>query len=329
MNLLAVLFLFIAAFCHAQPTGSSKLYLDIVHQNDTLSYGNCFSHNLDRAKFKILCHGYQLIDVSRDATGFKNSTPGPIFIKTLMTDQHHILLINANLDTMDIEIRNAFRRYYLCLTFQKGQFKMYVNDQLKHRWNVNALPFKWIKDIYYIYDITPKDWEPFRVNQLKDESEYFISKQFEKQGLLAKPIIPEDDPNFRNPRRINNLHLEVADFNFDGIKDYREKKWNDSSRWNYFLYSNHVGGFILDTLLSSMDNTIFDPEKKIHIGTKTIKIDSLTRRMFQYEWVNGEFILHRQIDFIHASPNSEKVDTYIFELQNGEMWLKEVIRGCE
>jgi hypothetical protein len=323
-----ILLIFIASTCLAQPTGHQKLFLEVMDMGSTVHFKNRFDQSgFDQLK-KIEYQGYELIDISSNATGFRFYPANGLIHKTLMTNDHHILIVKNNKDTMNIEILNAFNIYFLGISFQKGHFKFYVNDLLEHRWAINTLPFKYINH-KNTYDITPPDWEIFRVSNAKVPYDYFISKQYARLNILVNPVAPQDDPNFRNPRRVNHLKKEVADYNFDGQKDYREHKLNDSTRWNYFIYTNMADGFVLDTLLSKLDFTTFDFEKKTFIGQKTTRVDPKNTQVDNYEFINGKFTLVRQMLCVHAFPNSERMDCSVYVLKNGEMVFKELIKGCE
>ena len=315
--------------CLAQPTGHQKLFLEITDNSDILHFENSFKKNEQGRKTSLTYNTYELKDISHTPTGFEFYPSAEYLHKTLMNDDHHIQIVKNKTDTMNIEILNAFQVYFLNIPFQKGNFKLYVNDEKSHEWNYNTLPHKTINTEQYVYDITPAYWSVFQVDNRKAEEDYFISVQFAKQHLLAKPVIPEEDPNFRNPRRIRNLKIEVADFNFDGKEDYREQKMNDKTKWNYFIYEDSLEEYALDALLSSLDDCHFDFNKKTFTGLKTTRIDSLTTLMDNYEYIEGEATIVRQVQCIHAYPNSEKIDCSVYILENGALVFKELIKGCE
>lgn len=315
--------------CLAQPTGHQKIFLEITDNGDTLHFENIFKKNEQGRKTSLTYKTYELKDISDNQTGFEFYPRAEFLHKTLMTDDHHIQIVKNKTDTMNIEILNASNVYFLNIPFQKGNFKLFVNDGKLYKWNYNTLPYKRVTTESFVYDITPKDWSVFLLDNRKLEKDYFISVQFAKQQLLAKPVIPEDDPNFRNPRRIHNLKVEVADFNFDGQKDYREHKINDSTKWNYFIYKDADTGYELDTLLSSLDVCYFDFERKIFIGSKTTKTNPVSTQMDNYEYIEGKTTLVRQVQCVHAFPNSEKMDCSVYILENGKLVFKELIKGCE
>lgn len=315
--------------CLAQPTGHQKIFLEISDSSDTLHFESSFKKNEQGQKASLSYKNYELKDISNNQTGFEFYPRAKYLHTTLMTDDHLIQIVKNKTDTMNIEILNAFNVYFLHIPFQKGNFKLFVNDGNLYKWNHNTLPYKMVTSESIVYDISPNDWSVFILDNRKLEKDYFISVQFAKQQLLAKPVMPEDDPNFRNPRRIQNLKVEVADFNFDGQKDYREHKMNDSTKWNYFIYKDSILGFALDTLLSSLDLCYFDFENKKFIGSKTTRIDSLSTQTTVYENIDREVTLVQQKLCVQAFPNSEKSDCFISVLENGKWVDKEPILGAE
>ena len=325
-----LLFLFTLSPCLAQPTGHQKLFLAFRDKGDTIHFEKSMGTAEDFTHYKTLTQPkYQLTDISANASGFSWYPPNEFIHKTLMTQNHRLRLVKNRKDTMTIEINNAFNVYFLCISFQKGHFRLYVNDGVQHKWLFNTLPYKRLNNGTDIYDITPPDWRLFEVNAGKIPQDYFISTQFRKLNILAKPVAPEDDPNFRNPRRVNNLRIELADYNFDGQQDYRERKMNDPNGWNYFLYTNPSTGFVLDTLLSQMDVTSFDPEKKQFVGQKTTRVNNTTTQRDNYTYINGQLTLVAQQICVHASLHSEKMDCTVYELKNGQMVFKQLIKGAE
>lgn len=328
-SILQIIVILTALPCFAQPTGHQKIFLEITDHGDTLDFKSCFKKDEIGHKTILAYKNYQLLDIGNNPTGFQLYPRSEFIHKTLMTDDHQIEIVKNNIDTMHIEILNAFNVYFLSIPFQKGNFRFYVNDGNENKWLVNTLPYKSMKTESRVYNITPLNWTVFQVNASKPEQDYFISKQFEKQQILLKPIIPEDDPNFRNQRRINNLKVEVADYNFDGQKDYREYKMNDTTKWNYFIYKDSVKGYVLDSLLSSLDNCYFDFEKKAFMGSKTTRINPELTQMDNYEYIDEKIILVRQMQCVHAFPNSERMDCSVYILENGSLVFKELIKGCE
>jgi hypothetical protein len=274
--------------CSAQPTGHQKLFLEIIDNGETLHFENNFRKNELRSKQSFNYKNYQLSDISKNNTGFAFYSENEFIHKTLMTDDHHIQIVRDGIDIMQIEILNAFNVYFLQIPFQKGNFRMYVNDGKENQWFVNILPYKPVNKNATVHNITPIDWSVFEVGSDKTERDYFIALQFEKQQLLAKPLIPEEDPNFRNPRRINTLRIETADYNFDGQKDYREHKFNNHKEWNYFIYKDSITGFVLDSLMSRLHITKFDFEKKTFEVKKNRNRNEDFLQIDTYEFVSGK-----------------------------------------
>lgn len=327
--LIPLIIFFITWSCHAQPTGSARIYLEIHDNGDTLHFENCFHPNEQGRKTTLHYKKYKLIDISTNPTGFNFHSRDKYIHKTFMEKHHYIQIIKNKKDTMSIEMLNAYNRYFLSIPFQKGNFRLSINDGKLHKWNYNTLPYKRVNTEGFIYDITPTDWTVFRVDNSKLEQAYFLSDQFAKQHILVKPILPEDDPNFRNPRRISHLKKEVEDYNFDGNKDYREQRFNDTTKWNFFLYKDSIIGYELDTFLSNLDHTYFDFEKKTFSGFKTTKMNSGLTQIDTFQYLEGKPILVRQMKCEPISPNSTKMDCSVYLLENGELVLKQRLTASE
>jgi len=295
--------------CLAQPTGYQKIFLEITDGVDTLNFKGYFKLHKYGSKSNLNYKKYQLLDVSKNPTGFEYYPDRGYIHKTLMTDDHEIVIVKNNTDTMRIQLLNAFNVYFLSIPFQKGRYRMIVNDGHENKWAVNTLPYKKLNNEQIVYDLTPTDWSPFRVSKGIVSPNYTVETQFRKQGLLAEPVLPENDPNFKNPRRMNNLRLETADYNFAGKKDYREQKWNNTKEWNYFIYTDTTKGYVLDTVLSSLDIVEFDFEKKtcrVRNGkSNNSKIDT-------YQIINGQPSIVPQ-GKARVSDNDEKPKTIVKE----------------
>lgn len=324
-----LLFLLPVTVVYAQPTGYQKLYLGASDQGRVIPFEQSLADADGRRRNHLLQPPYELTDAGSGAVGF-SFYPGERFVyKTMMTRNHEILLIRNQKDTMRVELLEAFNVYYLHLAFRPGHFRMIVNDGPGHRWPVNTLPFREINGGQPVFDLTPNDWTPFEVDKTKIPSDYFISTHFALQNLLARPVLPEEDPNFRNPRRVNYLRLELGDYNFDGQKDYREQKYTDPARWNYFIYTNPATGYVLDTLLSSLDVVSVDTGKKQLFGYKTVRVTALLTQRLMYEFREGALTLVRRQDCVQAAPNAEKMDCSDYEWVAGEWILRRVIKGAE
>lgn len=306
-SLLHIILLCIVVPCLAQPTGHQKIYFEITDNGDTLDFKNRFKLNKYGSKNRLSIPNYQLIDVSKMHTGFEYYPDRGYIHKTLMTDDHEILIVKNKKDTMRIQIFNAFNVYFLSIPFQKGRFIMGVNDGRENKWAVNTLPYKKLNNEQIVYNLTPNNWNAFRVSEDNVSPNFSIETQFRKQGLLAEPVLPEEDPNFKNPRRINYLRLEVEDYNFDGKKDYREQKWNNIQDWNYFIYADSTKGYVLDTILSEMNIVEFDFEKrnfKVQVNASNLN------RVEIYQLVNGKPSIVQQ-DKAKISGNDNKPKTIV------------------
>lgn len=326
---LHILLFCLALPCFGQPTGHQKIFLEITDSGDTLNFKSCFKKDEIGRKTILEFKNYQLLDIGDNQTGFQLYPRREFIHKTLMSRDHQIEIVKNKIDTMRIEILNTFNVYFMSIPFQKGNFRLYVADENKEEWLENTLPYKQVTNEQIVYNITPLNWNTLQIKTNKPDHEYWISKQFEKQYLFSKPIIPEDDLNFRNLGRINNFRKEVADYNFDGQQDYRELKMNDTTKWNYFIYAISNHGYVLDTLLSSLDICYFDFEKKSFIGSKTTRINSELTQMDYYEYIDGRTTLVRQMQCVQAFPNSEKMDCTYYVLQNGKMVFEKLIKGAE
>lgn len=322
--------------CSAQPTGHQRIFLEVTDANDTIHFEKMFKKNQFRNYTKLNYKNYQLIDLSKSLTGFSLHGQFGYIYKTLFSDDHQFHIVRNGTDIMQIEILNAFNVYFLSIPFQKGNFKMYVNDAKENSWNFNTLPYKQLNANEQIYDITPQDWSVFEVRSDRSEQDYFISKQFEKQHLLVTPVLPENDPNFRNPRRINTLKIELADYNFDGQLDYREHKWNNSKSWNYFVYKDSVSGYVLDSLMSSLDITYFDFEKKIFTVKNSNSKHADINALDTYEFLSGKPTRIRNIQPQSVAQNElPKIEepriasTQTYDRQPFQFVFKKNISGIE
>lgn len=285
---LHIILLCLALPCLAQPTGHQKIFLEITDGADTLDFTSYFKTHKYGRKTNLNYKKYQLLDVSKNQTGFEYYQDRGYIHKTMMTDDHEILIVKNKKDTMRIQLFNAFNVYFLSISFQKGNYRMIVNDGHENKWAVNTLPYKKLNSEQTVYNLTPTDWSPFRVSMGILSPNYTVETQFRKQGLLAESVLPENDPNFRNPRRISTLRVETADYNFDGQKDYREHKLKNPKEWNYFIYKDSISGFVLDSFMSNLNITKFDFEKKTFEVNKSRKRNDEFAQIDIYEFVLGK-----------------------------------------
>ncbi len=313
----------------AQPTGHQKIYLQIIDNGDTIHFENLFGKSNFKRFTEIKYKGYQLADIGESRAGFSKYPNNAFFHKTLYKDDHRLQIISPTNDTMDLEIINAFNVYFLSIAFQKGDFKMYINDDKEFSWNHSSLPVKAMANEQIVYNITPTDWNFFLVNKNKIQQDYFISNLINKQQSNLRPIIPEDDPNFKNGGRLTSLLTEYADYNFNGFKDVRKKKTSDTARWDYFIYNVDSNTHKQDSLLSNLDVAAFDFEKKTFLGYKTTQVSQLLTFMDNYEYVDKKLTLVRHVECVHAFVHSEKIDCSVYALVNGKMQFIKIIKGAE
>ncbi len=319
----------LATSCLAQQKASTALFIEIIDQADTIHFEQYLDGRVNGNEVILKSKNYQLLDMSASPTGFGFYYSDGYIHKIIASNNHRLLLVKNQIDSMNIEIVDANHDYFLSIKFQEGNYLILVNDQVQHDLLLKTLPTKDLKSRKWIINISPLNWSDFQVNANKIHDDYSICRYFEKLHQSTKPIIPEDNQNFRNQRQINDTTKEYADYNFDGKLDYRERKTKDITKWNYFIFSEQVQGFVEDTLLSGLDNCHFDFEKKEFAGSKTIRVHQQLTQVFYYEFVGGKFTLVYLMECVHVFPNSERMDCSVFELVDGEMVFKELIKGCE
>lgn len=164
MKLILQTFLILIALpCFAQSTGHQKIFLEIADNGYTLDFKSCFKKNKQVQKTSLGFRSYQLFDISKNPTGFEFYSRDEYIHKTLMTDNHHIQIVKNKNDTMSIEIMRAFNVYFLSIPFQRGYFRLCVNDGNINKWSINSLPNKLMKTQSLVYNITPIDWKAIEV----------------------------------------------------------------------------------------------------------------------------------------------------------------------
>jgi hypothetical protein len=326
MKTIFSIFLLLAAIpCFAQPTGHQKIFLEVSDNGQIIPFEDNFSPSKVERLNKVVYKNYVLYDEGRGKTGFGKYSRGEYFYKTLMTDNAHLRLVRNKTDTMNIEIRDAFDVFFLKIPFQKGDFRLILS---KKRWYQTVLPKKTITGEQNVYDITPSDWTLFKVAKDMPEADYRLAKLYLNSQNPAAVTIPEDDPNFRNQKKLPPSKREVGDFNFDKTPDYREQVV-DSYQWNYFIFNTVTNAFELDTALSSLDMAVFDFKNQKFAGNKTVKVDNLTTRMEYYEFIDGKITMTKERICTQKSENSERSDCVDSELENGVWIFKRVILGAE
>ena len=149
---------------YSQPTGHQKIFLEITDNADTLDFNRSFRKNQLKSKPSLWYKNYQLKDIGSYSTGFQKYPSNPYFHKKLMTKNHTIEIIKNKKDTMHIEINNAFKVYFLSISFQKGNYKINLNDNSLNDDFISSKPSELLKTEQFFINITPKDWNKFKVN---------------------------------------------------------------------------------------------------------------------------------------------------------------------
>jgi hypothetical protein len=321
-------FLLLLNYSYSQPTGYQKLFIEIKDDNYVIDFKKSFKKSKIERFDKINNKNYQLIDLSYSGSGFSFYPKSNYIHKTLMTKNHHLLIIKNGIDTMSIELLNCFGVYFLSIPFQKGNYKMYINDDPEWKVDFTLIPKKEISTEQLVYNITPSYlWKRLEVSKGKDQFDYNL---FPILGFTSnsRAQIPEDNPGFKGDFS-NKIDTIKNDYNFDGLSDYRLKSKIDSSKWDYYIYDNQTGTFIKNTLLSSLDNKVFNFKDKTFVGYKKIKIDRLTVQTDFYQFINGYFVLSQRTICHQKQENSERIDCDYYNIVDGkEIYLKS-IKGAE
>lgn len=165
MKLLLIL-IFVATTLryYSQPTGHQKIFLEITDNTDTLDFNSCFKKNQMKSKPSLWYKNYELKDIGLYSTGFQKYPMQHFFHKKLMSENHTIEIIKNKKDTMHIEINNAFNVYFLSISFQKGNYILNLNDISLNDYFSTSKPAELLKTEQFFNNITPKDWNKFKVN---------------------------------------------------------------------------------------------------------------------------------------------------------------------
>lgn len=198
-SFILIIFTLITLPCSAQYNAFQKLCLAFTDNNDTIHFEQCLLNTPFEEKTKLVKDNYQLLDISSSPTGFSYFPNAKYIQKELIQQYHRIEIIRNNMDTMSIELFNAYDHYFLSIPFQKGNFRMYVTDgnSFDDHKLIRTLPRIELQPDSWFYNISPCDWSVFEVKSNKKEEDYFVSTQFEKQHLLANPIINDSNPDFK------------------------------------------------------------------------------------------------------------------------------------
>jgi len=320
-----ILFCFALPF-FAQPTRHQKIFFEITDNGDTLDFESCFKKNEIGRKTLLEYRNYKLIDISDNKTGFQLYPKSELIHKTLMTDDHHLQIVKNNIDTMNIEIYNAFDVYYLNIPFQKGYYKLYVNDDLDFTWNYTLLPKVTISTQKIVYNITPRNWKAIEVKQETKEEFYFlinnlndITIQLLKKNIGSKiPALPLSEK------------MEQEDYNCDGIIEFRIKSSLNNTKWDYFIFDKNSNTFKLDTFLSNTNGAIHNTKEPYFLYYKDIKIDSLTNQTDVFKCMHGEYALIKRTICSQPYHYAERIDCDFYEAnEKGELILIEHRQGEE
>lgn len=319
--------------CFSQPVGQ-PLYLLVTDNSDTLRFEENFNAKKHKRLLTLKYEKYQLIELSEFKMGFEKYTQSKFIHKSLMSKNHHILLIKNKQDTMEIEIRNCYSPAFLKIPFKKGKFKIYFNDKIDIRWDFTAFPIIFVSHNIQVYDITPKDWRNFEIRETKPEAYYYLSKEYEPvvEKITTQQAAQQIVKDFTNTVQLtlpDTLKLDKGDYNFDGFTDYRIGEVRDTSRNDYFIYNLTSKTFEKDTLLSSIISAHFDFVKKEFYGYKTVQLSELTRQIDLYRNIDNQVTLVSRKVCRRKHDLSERTDCIIYELVNGELIFKEAIPGAE
>ena len=325
-TLLQIILFFLAVLCFAQPTGHQKIFLEITDDGDTLNFKSCFKKGEIGRKTWLESRKYQLIDIGDNKPGFQLYPKSKFIHKTLITDDHYIQIVKNKTDTMNVEIYNTFNVYFLSIPFQKGYYRLYINDNKDFEWNYNLLPKVTMPSQLIVYNITPKNWKAIEVKQETKEELYFLINnlndttiQLLKKSIKNKiPILPLSEK------------IEQADYNCDGMLDFRIKSSVDSIKWDYFIFDKNENIFKLDTFLSSTNGAMPNNQEPYFLYYKNIIIDSLTGQTDVYKCVYGGFVLIKRTICSQPYHYAERIDCDFYEAnEKGELILIEHRQGEE
>jgi hypothetical protein len=325
-SILQIILFSLALPCFAQPTGHQKIFLEITDGGDTLHFENCFKKGEIGQKTVLEYRNYQLKDIGANKTGFQRYPKTELIHKTLMTDDHCIQIVKNKTDTMNIEIYNTFGVYFLNIPFQKGNYRLYINDDLEFEWQYKFLPKVTIQTQQIVYDITPRNWKVIAVKQDTKEECYFLINNLNDNTIqLLKKNIGSKIPTLPISEKI-----EKADYNCDGILEFRIKSSLDTTKWDYFIFDNNASTFKLDTFLSSMNGAMPYNMEPFFLFYKNIKLDSLTGQTDVYRCLHGGFVLIKRTICSQPYHYAERTDCDFFEAnEKGELILIDHMQGAE
>jgi hypothetical protein len=323
---LQIILFFLAVPCFAQPTGHQKIFLEITDNTDTLDFKSCFKKGAVGRKTILEYKNYRLYDLSNNQTGFQLYPKSGFIRKTLMADDHYIQIVKNETDTMNIEIYNAFNIYFLSVPFQKGNYRLYVNDGLEFEWNYTFLPQVTLSSEQMVYNITPKNWKAIEVKQETKEEFYFLINNLNDATIQR---LKESIGN-KIPALPLSEKIEQADYNCDGMSEFRIKSSVDTTKWDYFIFDKYANTFKLDTFLSSTDWAMPNNMEPCFLYIKYNRIDDLTVQTDVFACKNGGYVLMKRTICSQPYHYAERIDCDFYEAnEKGELILIEHRQGAE
>lgn len=324
--ILHIIFYCLALPCFAQPTGHQKIFLEILDDGDTLNFKSCFKNGEMGRKTWLEYRNYQLIDNGDNKTGFQLYPKSALIHKTLMNDDHSIQIIKNKTDTMNIEIYNAFNVYFLSIPFQKGYYRLYINDDKDFEWNYNLLPKVTMPSHQIVYNITPKNWNAIEVKPDTKEELYFLINNLNVNTIQ----LLKDNINNNLPTLPLSEKIEQADYNCDEKLDFRIRSTVDTTKWDYFIFDKNANIFKLDTFLSSTNGAIPNNQEPSFLYYKNIIIDSLTGQTDVYKCVYGGIVLIKRTICSQPYHFAERTDCDFYEAnEKGELIFIDHTQGAE
>jgi len=239
---------------------------------------------------------------------------------------------NAIPETADYNF-DGFTDFRICHQVYRGLHDYYLYDSASRQFQRDTLLSKLVN-----VSVNP-------VNRIFSGSVY-TSKEFTDYimygaGLTRMSVIKRDISGSDNRRvqlnytragsgwertetgRDSLQTYEEADYNFDGMIDYRVNHETDPTRHRYYLYNKVNGEFQLDTMLTKMASVEYDWSlKRIRgrVQTKT-ELSELTEI---YEWTPGGYVITEMFTLERPHKHSESNRFMHYKLVDGKMVLVEM-----
>jgi hypothetical protein len=323
--ILQIIFFCLVLPCFAQPTGHQKIFLVITDSGDTLNFKSCFKKDEIARKTLLEYRNYQFLDIGDNRTGFQFHSENRFIHKKLMANDHYVQIVKNKTDTMHIQIYNAFNVYFLNIPFQKGYFRLYVNDDKDFEWNYTLLPKVTIPSQQIVYNIT-KNWNAIKVKQETKEENYFLINNLNDSTIQ----LLKDNISTKLLTLPLSEKIEQADYNCDEILDFRIKSKVDTTKWDYFIFDKNANIFKLDTFLSSTNGAMPNNQEPYFLFYKNIKLDSLTNQTDVFKCVYGRYSLIKRTICSQPYNYAERTDCDFYEAdEKGELIFIEHIQGAE